>query len=1052
MSKNLDMPFVAGLDQNTDERLATGLLECVNFRHNERGALEPRRGMSRRVPVSRATLERSVTANGIVAGPPRTLLETGAGLLATAGPNFYSLASSATNPNGAWAYRGRRSQFTVERIGLLSTMVAPDAMSFATDGVTILVAYQVATPTGNNVYIAIYDAVTFDALKSDVRIYTTIVPLQSSVKVAYDAVSGLYGIAWKDSTNTTIQAITISTATLLQVSANAALVADVNPVSTFAWATRPGGGFLLAYEQNIVGNYLLKCISSVLAVQGTATHVILGLFPGAMAWDIDCDVAARCWIAIGATKLGAYEVVAWLVNVTTPAAPATVYVTTVEAAAAALYELRAVSIADYRPGPATAPVVTSAHVAFSLHQATGASPEHTMTRSRFVRVGFGAVGNDGWARGHTIAQKIWKRVEAGRYEYFVGVVTGMDRLGEQAGDGFGSSHFLRFENNETLLIAGTPWYFELQANFAVSVTPLITASTVAQSLQRFVSPVVPSLTAAGRQRFLGFVKDGGQGTATITIMGTDDGYIPEAATIRARSLITGGVPLWYDGETFVEPGFPTAPGFDIVQSAGVGIPQGSYAYAVTFQWVDALGEVHYSVAPEKTITLTTDAQVTMLAAPFSISRRFEYRSLVASLEQSPALYQIYRSAEGILEPHTRRTVNYDLVDIVDRFNAFVYTDTLAAYPGPPLYTDGNVLDSVSPPSARFVETFRGRFVLAGTDDDSIWISTEYEQGECPFFSEGLRLAAFEDGPVTGIANLDEKLVIFKSRAVYVVAGDPPNRTGNPASGTLSSPHRISSDAGCIDPQSIVVMPQGVMFRSVRGIYLIDRGLNIVFVGEGVQRETRDLTLRMTSAVLVPEQNQVRFSIDGGGFDAGRRIGKVLVYEYVTQTWTIYELNGGPHLPEGATMHEGAYHWTDTLGDLYREEPDEYFDADAAIASRVRHSWQKPAGAHGYFRAQRYHLLGLWRAPHTLVLNAFKDYDSSAAYGSRIFPVLTAPAAGYDYELQLPGSGRVQSMTAETIIVPVGSPTVPPVTLSMGALELDPLTQETQRRTPASQKG
>ena len=102
--------------------------------------------------------------------------------------------------------------------------------------------------------------------------------------------------------------------------------------------------------------------------------------------------------------------------------------------------------------------------------------------------------------------------------------------------------------------------------------------------------------------------------------------------------------------------------------------------------------------------------------------------------------------------------------------------------------------------------------------------------------------------------MDEKLVIFKESAIFYLSGDGPNNLGQ--QDTFIKPELVSSDIGCININSVVLTPDGLMFKSKKGIYLLSRSMQLAYIGANVEAFN---DLKVSSAIVVPEENQVRFT-------------------------------------------------------------------------------------------------------------------------------------------------------------------------------------------------
>ena len=139
------------------------------------------------------------------------------------------------------------------------------------------------------------------------------------------------------------------------------------------------------------------------------------------------------------------------------------------------------------------------------------------------------------------------------------------------------------------------------------------------------------------------------------------------------------------------------------------------------------------------------------------------------------------------------------------------------------------------------------------------------------FNDALRMPIDPvGGKITALASMDEKLIVFEEDATFFIAGTGPNNLGQ--QNDFTTPERISTDVGCVDPKSVVLTPDGLMFKSRKGIYLLSRQLSVSYIGAAVEAYNG---LNFTSAKVVGELNQVRFTTSDGD---------CLVYNYVYKFW------------------------------------------------------------------------------------------------------------------------------------------------------------------------
>lgn len=146
-----------------------------------------------------------------------------------------------------------------------------------------------------------------------------------------------------------------------------------------------------------------------------------------------------------------------------------------------------------------------------------------------------------------------------------------------------------------------------------------------------------------------------------------------------------------------------------------------------------------------------------------------------------------------------------------------------------LYTTGGVVENINPPNSNWIGAAKNRLWTFETGStDTLWFSKESRDGFIPQFSDLLTLnVGRQYGALVGTAALDDKLLVFKEFCVMVIVGDGPSEN---LVGGWSSPAVICQGMGCTSARSITETPQGVFFESQEGIYIVDKGMNVNFVG------------------------------------------------------------------------------------------------------------------------------------------------------------------------------------------------------------------------------
>jgi hypothetical protein len=174
---------------------------------------------------------------------------------------------------------------------------------------------------------------------------------------------------------------------------------------------------------------------------------------------------------------------------------------------------------------------------------------------------------------------------------------------------------------------------------------------------------------------------------------------------------------------------------------------------------------------------------------------------------------------------------------------------------------GGPLGYGPPPAGSIIATSNGRVFVAGLEDPLMFAFSMPQNliGHGTEFSDTFRTTIDLPGfdAITAIGTLDDKTIFFSSHKICFINGSGPDRNGN---GSFNPPTIIPSNVGCIEPNSVVLGPEGLYFQSLQGIYLLTRDLRTIYVGAGVELYN-DLTI--TSAQVVSTAKQIRFTTSDG---------------------------------------------------------------------------------------------------------------------------------------------------------------------------------------------
>lgn len=276
------------------------------------------------------------------------------------------------------------------------------------------------------------------------------------------------------------------------------------------------------------------------------------------------------------------------------------------------------------------------------------------------------------------------------------------------------------------------------------------------------------------------------------------------------------------------------PVVSISVSAGV-IPNGTYSYVVLYEAYDNKGNLIES-SP---------------SAPFSYVNASGPSTLTANLNdacfisRTDVRVSLYRTeAGGTIYYLAATTANFtsSTLSIADNnTDAVLRTNKI-------LYTTGGIAENINPPNSNFIAAAKNRlWTFEQGSLDTVWFSKESREGFIPQFSDLLTLnVGRQYGRLVGVAALDDKVVIFKEFCVIVIVGDGPSDN---LVGGWSSPAVISQGLGCISARSIVETPVGVFFQSQEGIYLVDKGMGVVFIGRPLYKSEGTLISSAYNPVL-----------------------------------------------------------------------------------------------------------------------------------------------------------------------------------------------------------
>lgn len=431
-----------------------------------------------------------------------------------------------------------------------------------------------------------------------------------------------------------------------------------------------------------------------------------------------------------------------------------------------------------------------------------------------------------------------------------------------------------------------------------------------------------------------------------------------------RSLfMAGACPQIYDGRSWSEFGFHIGP--EAIATAGAAggsmTVSSTYLYRAWYEWTNAQGEIERGPTSFGTTVVTgaADTQVTLTLPALRVTKKLNVRICVArSLPGASALLwrvsSLDPSASGA-NGYIANVTTADTVTFIDRMSDanLQLQDTL--------YTTGGILSNDPTSLGSVVAAGKNRLFFSDQSDGNVVRYTQEieDGGYMPEVAPELTLRCDPfGGDVTGLAVMDGALIIFKGSAIYGTAGEGPTAAGDSTNGGFTSPIQLPGDVGCTDPNSIAVTPIGIMFKSAKGLRLLDRSRQIRDIGDPVDAY-KDQSVRR--ATVMRDRSQVVFLTDSG---------KTLLYDWRVGQWSTFTNHEG----RDAALIDGVYHYLRTDERVFRETADLYSDAGRSIRLRMETAWiHLQEQLQGFARLYHLHLLGERKSAHQLSVQARTNY-------------------------------------------------------------------------------
>lgn len=419
--------------------------------------------------------------------------------------------------------------------------------------------------------------------------------------------------------------------------------------------------------------------------------------------------------------------------------------------------------------------------------------------------------------------------------------------------------------------------------------------------------------------------------------------------------ICAGFLKFYDGNSVSEHGFCAFPeGLTNPSNSATGgsLSDGSRGYKAVYKWTDNTGRDHRSAPTLLPLEVTLSGGGSVQESDIRVPtlRVTEKTDVVIELYRTEDAGTTYYKVTSDLVP----VLNDKSVDYIDITDGLSDTDLLSREA---LYTTGDVLENIQAPACFQITPYNGdRLALVGENAYRTFWSKQVTEEQPVEFSDAIyRDVEPTGGPLTAIRNMASKLLQFTEDSTYYVSGEGPLNTG--VQDTFTKPETVAGDVGCTNPDSLSLVPDGMLFKSRKGIWKCAANLSMQYVGDRMEAYNGET---VTAASIVGELNQVRFLLQDE---------TALVYNYNLNMWGTFENHGG----QSSVVIGDDYYYLRPDGSIYKENPETFSDNSSPIKMRFETGWLSPSELQGYARVYHALILGTFKSSHKLRVRVAYDF-------------------------------------------------------------------------------
>lgn len=476
--------------------------------------------------------------------------------------------------------------------------------------------------------------------------------------------------------------------------------------------------------------------------------------------------------------------------------------------------------------------------------------------------------------------------------------------------------------------------------------------------------------------------------------------------LGTNTYISGGYVQEFDGSIIFENGFHWYPKILQVDQNGAGsVDIGFHSYKIVYEYTDNRGNisrskssdaVQYEVAASTKLIEIIFLNLTIGIKPNKTSNSTQQmRAIIYRTEAGGTVFYRVGSTNDLLFGSALVIFEDDSPDSAINANEVLY--------------DEEALSNDAGPGCKYLYNSNGRiYGIDSNDPRNVFYSKPKFFGESVNFSNFLSFRVeterdLVDPSLVSIASVDDKTLFFKNGSISYTYGEPANEAGQ--NSTLVDPIEITSVIGCRDPGSMAVYPNGVLFMSEKGIYGVNRGLSLEYIGAPVEAFNSGTVL---SNVVVRRRNEIKFLLDSTSLvDTGQN---QLVYNYLLGKWSPYITD--EDLFDATIFSSTAYYLNENGSGIQL-----FLDSITRETNklRIQTPWIKAQDLQQFLRVSNISILGhVVDGTGQLLVNIYYDYQEAIESSDDQYQIDTlATDDPFQYQIK-PARQKCQSFKLEVI--------------------------------------